>query len=73
MSVCDLKPGEKAIIKSVDGDDKLVKRLHVLGFIQGTEVELIRIAPLGDPLVVNLRGFDLAIRKKDAKNVVLTI
>ena len=63
---------QKAIINTINGNDKLSKRLSALGLIQGTEIELKRIAPLGDPLIVNLRGFDLAIRKKDAKNIILT-
>ncbi|MDU2659232.1 MAG: FeoA domain-containing protein [Clostridium perfringens] len=53
------------------GHDGLAKRLLALGCIEGTEVKLKRVAPLGDPLIVNLRGFDLAIRKKDAKNIIL--
>lgn len=72
MCICDLKLGEKAKIKGINGNSKLAKRLSALGLIQGTEIELKRVAPLGDPLVVNLRGFDLAIRKKDAKNIILT-
>lgn len=72
MCICDLKLGEKARVKEINGNSKLAKRLSALGLIQGTEIELKRIAPLGDPLVINLRGFDLAIRKKDAKNIILT-
>ena len=72
MCICDLKLGEKATIHAISGNDKLSKRLSALGLIQGTEIELKRVAPLGDPLIVNLRGFDLAIRKKDAKNILLT-
>lgn len=71
MSICDLKLGQKAFIKSINGDEKLAKRLLALGCIEGTEVMLKNLAPFGDPLVINLRGFDLAIRKKDAKNIAL--
>lgn len=69
MSICDLKPGERALIQGISGDEKLTKRLLALGCIEGTEVSLKIAAPFGDPLVINLRGFDLAIRKKDAKNI----
>ncbi|MBC5625954.1 ferrous iron transport protein A [Clostridium sp. NSJ-49] len=72
MCICDLKLGEKGIIDKINGDSKLAKRLFALGCIEGTEIELKRIAPLGDPIILNLRGFDLAIRKKDAKNICLT-
>ena len=73
MSICDLKLGERAVINKIDGNNKLSKRLSALGLIEGTEIELKRIAPLGDPIVINLRGFDLAIRKKDAKNILLSL
>lgn len=71
MSIYDLKLGQYGIIDNITGDEKLAKRLLALGCIEGTEVRLKRIAPLGDPIIVSLRGFDLAIRKKDAKNIFL--
>ena len=71
MCLCDLKLGESGKIHSIEGNEKLAKRLLALGLIDGTEIKLKRIAPLGDPLIVSLRGFDLAIRKKDAKNIYL--
>lgn len=67
MSVCDLKLGEIALIDNISGDEKLAKRLMALGCIEGTEIFIKNSAPFGDPIIVNFRGFDLAIRKKDAK------
>lgn len=69
MTICDLKLGEKAIIEEIKGDPKLAKRLLSLGCIEGTEIELKTIAPLGDPIIIKLRGFNLALRKTDAKNI----
>ena len=69
ISIYDLKPGDKALIQSVCGDDKFAKRLLALGFIEGTEIKFITTAPLGDPIIINLRGFNIAIRKNDAKNI----
>ena len=71
MSLCDLKLGEKGKIHSIKGDLKLAKRLSALGCIEGTSIEFKRKAPLGDPLIINFRGFDLAIRKKDAQCIIL--
>lgn len=71
MTVYDLKIGQKGIIDNIYGDEKLAKRLLALGCIDGTEIEVTKIAPLGDPMVIHFRGFDLAIRKKDAKNISL--
>jgi ferrous iron transport protein A len=72
MSIYDMKPGDKALIKSIYGDEKFAKRLLALGCIEGTEVTLKATAPLGDPIIINLRGFNLAIRKNDAKNICIT-
>ena len=69
MSICDLELGEKAYIHSIAGNEKLMKRLMALGCIEGTEICLKNSAPFGDPLIINLRGCDFCIRKKDAKNI----
>jgi ferrous iron transport protein A len=71
MTVYDLKVGQKGIIDNIHGNEKLTKRLLALGCINETEIEVKKIAPLGDPILVRFRGFDLAIRKKDAKNMFL--
>ncbi|HHY77210.1 MAG TPA: ferrous iron transport protein A [Clostridiales bacterium] len=71
MSLCDLKPGQCGYIQSISGNKKLVKRLLALGCIEGTPVKVKLYAPLGDPIIINIRGFDLAIRKKDAMNIQL--
>jgi len=73
MSICSLNYGEKGIITSIEGDSNLVKRLFALGCIEGTEVQLKRAAPLGDPIIINFRGFDLAIRKKDAEKIKIQV
>ena len=54
MTVCDLKVGQKGIIDNIYGNEKLVKRLLALGCISNTEIEVKKIAPLGDPIVVRL-------------------
>lgn len=71
MTVSDLKVGQKGIIDNIYGNEKLAKRLLALGCIKETEIEVRTIAPFGDPIVVRFRGFDLAIRKADAKNISL--
>lgn len=71
MCVADLKPGQNGIIKNVMCHHKLSKRLLALGCIEGTEVFVKNKAPFGDPIIINIRGFDLAIRKIDAKNISL--
>ncbi len=69
MSIYDLRPGRSAIIDTITGDTKLAKRLFALGCIEGTKVTVKNPAPLGDPIIISLRGFDIAIRRNDAKNI----
>ncbi|MBC6695505.1 ferrous iron transport protein A [Terrisporobacter mayombei] len=71
MTVYDLKVGEKGTIHNINGNEKLAKRLLALGCINNTEIEIKKIAPLGDPIVINFRGLNLALRKSDAKNIYL--
>ncbi|MEF9991420.1 MAG: FeoA family protein [Paraclostridium sp.] len=71
MTVYDLRVGQKGIIDNIYGNEKLAKRLLALGCTSETEIEVKKIAPLGDPILVRFRGFDLAIRKNDAKNISL--
>lgn len=72
MTISNLNPGETGIIKEIIGQSKLTKRLSALGCIEGTPIIFKTKAPLGDPLIVNFRGFDLAIRKKDAECIIIT-
>lgn len=69
MTVYDLKVGQRATIHNIDGDIRLAKRLFALGCIDGTEVSVKKVAPFGDPIIINFRGLDLALRKNDAKNI----
>lgn len=71
MTVYDLKVGQSGTIHNIDGDERLAKRLLALGCITNTEIEIKKIAPLGDPIIVNFRGLNLALRKSDAKNIYL--
>lgn len=66
-----MKVGQKAIINSINGDIRLAKRLFALGCISGTEISVKKVAPFGDPIVINFRGLNLALRKNDAKNITL--
>ncbi|MCR8746931.1 FeoA family protein [Romboutsia lituseburensis] len=69
MTVHDLKIGQKAIIKVINSDEKIKKRLLALGCVEGTEIQVKKVAPLSDPIVVTFRGFDMAIRKNTAQKI----
>ena len=65
-----LQVGKDAMIASVDCADKALRQ-HILdmGLIPGVEVTLVKTAPLGDPLEIRLRGYELTLRKKDASKI----
>lgn len=69
MYLSDLKVGQSSIIKSVGGEGELRLRLLDMGLIPGTVVIVQKTAPLGDPLQITLRGYELTIRKEDAKKI----
>ena len=71
MTLEDLKPGVQASVREVQGEESFQQRLFDLGFLPGTPIVLLRKAPWGDPLEVKLRGYRLALRKKDAGKVLL--
>ena len=73
MTIYSMKVGQTAYVRDIMGDNKLAKRLMALGCVKGTEVKVKMVAPLGDPILISFRGFDLAIRKSDAKNIYLSV
>ena len=71
MTVENLLPGQGGIIKFISGSGELRDRLLDMGLTPGTHVLLRKAAPLGDPLQLSLRGFELTIRKADAARISL--
>ncbi len=67
------KKGEKGVIKIVQGEGVVRKRLFDMGVTPGAQVELIKKAPLGDPLEFKIRNYELTLRKNEAKNVICVI
>ncbi|MDO5301555.1 MAG: ferrous iron transport protein A [Tissierellia bacterium] len=61
--------GEEAVVKKVQGNSGLKRRIMDMGLTRGTKVTLRRVAPLGDPMELTLRNFQLTLRKEDAKLV----
>ena len=68
----DLRPGQSGIIRSVGNQSGAVKRRLVdMGLTPGTAVTVLRVAPLGDPIEVRLRGYELSLRCNDAARIVV--
>mgnify|MGYP004443510277 CR=1 FL=1 len=68
MTMDKLKPKQSAYIKSVGGKGALRHHLLDMGLTPGTEVTLQKIAPMGDPIQIEVRGYELTLRLEEAKN-----
>ena len=62
----DFSIGESGVVKSVNGEGWIRRRLFDMGVTPGTEVVLRKKAPFGDPLLIVLRGYELSLRKNEA-------
>lgn len=71
MKLSDVPVGKKAIITAVGGDGALRCRLLDMGLIPKTVVSVEKIAPLGDPIEIRLRGYELTIRLEDADKITV--
>ena len=71
MTLNELKIGQKSTIVAVNGEGALRGRLLDMGLTPHTEVMVRKMAPMGDPIEVNLRGYELTLRIEDAKKIVV--
>jgi Fe2+ transport system protein FeoA len=69
----ELKPGEKGIITRISGSGAIKRRLLDMGLVKGTEVTMIRKAPLGDPIEFLLKGYNLSLRKVESDSVYVSV
>lgn len=64
-----LKVGETGLVKKVEGDKKIRRRLFDMGVTPGTKIYIKKKAPLGDPVEITIRGYELTLRKDEAAMV----
>lgn len=62
----DLKVGDTSKVISIHGEGKVKRRIMDMGITKGTEIYVKKVAPLGDPVEVTVRGYELSLRKDDA-------
>lgn len=65
----EVKIGEAATIRRLHGEGALKRRIMDMGLTKGTEVYVRKVAPLGDPMELTVRGYELSVRKSDAENI----
>ena len=69
MNLREVKTGQTVTVARLNGEGAVKRRIMDMGITKGTEVFVRKVAPLGDPIEVNVRGYELSIRKADAENI----
>lgn len=67
----DVEVGGDATVVRLTGEGPLKRRIMDMGLTKGVKVHVTKVAPLGDPIQLNVRGYDLSIRKSEAENVIV--
>ena len=67
----DVKVGETAVVSKLTGEGAVKRRIMDMGVTKGTTISVRKVAPLGDPIEVTVRGYELSIRKADAQLIVV--
>lgn len=66
-----VKPGQTATVLKLNGEGALRRRIMDMGITKGVEVYVRKVAPLGDPVEVTVRGYELSIRKTEAEHILV--
>ena len=67
----DAKVGETVTVAKVHGEGPVRRRIMDMGLTKGVQVYVRKVAPLGDPMELNIRGYELSVRKADAERIEL--
>lgn len=71
MTLSELKIGEQGVILENKTSGALKQRFMDMGITKGIPIKIVKIAPLGDPIEIEIRGYNLSIRKDDAKKIII--
>ena len=69
MTLGDAKVGSTVVVKKIEGDSAYKRRIIDMGITKGSELFIRKVAPLGDPVEITVRGYELTVRKADAQCV----
>ncbi len=72
MTLRDLKPGDEGKVARIGDKGPMRRRIMDMGVTPGVIIKVIKVAPLGDPIEVNLRGYELSLRKDEAAQIEIT-
>ncbi len=71
LTLADLSPGSSARVVDVLGEDGLAARIMEMGIIEGEQIKVLGMAPLGDPMDLEVQGYRLSLRKNEARRVTV--
>ena len=71
MTLKDAKVGTTVVVSKIEGDGAYKRRIMDMGIIKGCEIFIRTVAPLGDPVEITVRGYELSLRKQDAQCIQL--
>jgi len=71
VALSDFRPGEKGRVRQVCGNPDFRRRLMEMGFVKGTEVSVIKYAPLNDPMELALMGYHVSLRRNEAAEILM--
>jgi len=69
----EIKPGQSATIMKIGGEGPMKRRIMEMGLTKGAEVSVRKVAPLGDPIEITVRGYELSLRKADAELIEVQV
>jgi len=69
----ELKPGEKGKVIKISGSGSIHHKILDMGIVKGVEIEVERVAPLGDPVEIKVKGYHLSLRKEEAANIFIEV
>lgn len=69
----DVAIGESATVRRLTGEGAVKRHIMDMGITKGTEVFVRKVAPLGDPIEVTVRGYELSLRKSEAENILVSL
>ena len=69
MTLNEIPVGGVCTVTKLNGTGKLRRRIMDMGITKGVEIKVVKIAPLGDPMELNARGYELSIRKNEAESI----
>ena len=69
MTLGDVKVGSTVVVTKIEGDSAYKRRIMDMGITKGSELYIRKVAPLGDPVEITVRGYELSLRKADAEMI----